>query len=796
MQGMRSIVLLLGAVLMLEPAWAAKKKKKKVKKVRHAPTALIQESAPSPLQVVEPLANRELLPLVPWPQSVEVGRKFKRPQTVNLVAQGQWGPEGAFFQKVWTEAGYKTQGRGWPLRFVRDLSLPDEHYRLRITPKNLVVYARNGSGVFYAAQTLRQILAANPDSLPVLELKDGPSATWRGMHLDVSRHFYPVDSVKRFLDLMAAHKMNRFHWHLTDDQGWRIEIKSWPKLTSVGACRAPRDGILWNDRKPQAPGEAVSCEAPHGGFYTQEQIREIVAYAEARHITVIPEIEFPGHARAAIAAYPELGCTGESLTVATGNLWPVKDLFCPGREVSLEFMRDVIGEVAGLFPGPWLHLGGDEADLQQWAVDSATQALKLKLGLKTDLELEGWYWNQAAEMALKAGKIPVGWDEVAERGALRNALVMAWRSPEMASKALERGHHTILNLTQNTYFDYYQSKEKGEPPAFNAYLPLPQVYGLELKVPGSDTSSGRILGAQGQLWSEYLPSMAQVGYMALPRMSALSEVVWSGSARPGYEHFQSRLLSWVPELRKMGWNVVQHGLTPEIQMDVQKGKLAIRGQKALDVLDLQCRILGADGAVLDTKDCSQEALYVTVPSRVEVQALYRNKHEGRIAQLDLEPHLLTGLKPEWSIAPADKYNPRSGMGLVDGEQGGSQFSDGRWTGFEGDTLVFTWDLGAETKMQNLRVGFLQDRSSWIFAPRSMVWEISKDGQKWKAVQEKTRPEEMLQQTSVHQNWMLSSKKILESRYVRLKVLAQGKCPEGHPGAGMACWTFLDEITLH
>jgi beta-glucosidase len=393
--------------------------------------------------------------------------------------------------------------------------------------------------------------------VPAVTIDDVPRFTWRGSHLDVSRHFMPLEFVRKHLDLMALHKLNRFHWHLTDDQGWRIEIKQYPQLTGVAAWR--KETIVGHERT----GPDVTFDGMrHGGYYTQDEIRQVVAYAAERFITVVPEIEMPGHSQAVVAAYPELGSVNEPVEPRTR--WGVSEYILNPDDSTIRFMQHVLEEVLTLFPGPWIHVGGDEAVKDQWRANPRIQARIKQLGLQNEEELQGWFIRQMDTFLTARGRRLIGWDEILDGGLAENATVMAWRGVEAAATAARSGHDAVLTPTSHTYFDYYQvSDTSREPLAIGGFLPLDRVYTWEPMPAGLEPEHRhRILGVQGQLWTEYMPGPRQVEYMAFPRLSALAEVAWTPSARRHLEDFRARLATHVDRLRALDVNLRPPDLDP------------------------------------------------------------------------------------------------------------------------------------------------------------------------------------------------------------------------------------------
>lgn len=432
----------------------------------------------------------------------------------------------------------------------------EEGYRLAIG-ENLQLAGRKPQGVFYGVQTLIQLIYDSGDSanaivLPAMEIEDFPRFSWRGMHLDVSRHFFDKEFIKKYLDILALHKMNTFHWHLTDDQGWRIEIKKYPQLTEIGAWRADRESMPWNSRTPQEPGE----KATYGGFYTQEDIREIVDYAARRYITIVPEIEMPAHCSSALAAYPQFSCTGKVLTVPTGGIWPVANLFCAGNDSTFIFLQDVLREVMELFPSQYIHIGGDEAEKSDWRNCPKCQQRIKKEKLKDENELQSYFIQRIEKFLNQNNRILIGWDEILEGGLADNAVVMSWRGIQGGITAAKMKHQVIMTPSSHCYFDYYQSWDREiEPLAIGGYIDLRKVYSYE-PIPKelSKKESKFILGAQGNVWTEFILSGPHVEYMALPRMSALSEVVWTPAELRQENSFLVRLSAFLNLLHDLNVN--------------------------------------------------------------------------------------------------------------------------------------------------------------------------------------------------------------------------------------------------
>lgn len=457
---------------------------------------------------------------------------------------------------IWPQTIEKTKSiKQAQILFQINNDMTVEAYSLSITPKTIKITYADSSGAYYAIQTLRQIIQQSEtiDSnlhIACVEINDSPRFTYRGMHLDVCRHFFTVEEVKHYIDILGAHKFNRFHWHLTEDQGWRIEIKKYPKLTEIGSYR-PETVIGKNTGKYDG--------IPHEGFYTQDEIREIVTYANNNCIEIIPEIEMPGHSLAALAAYPEYGCTGGPYKVAT--TWGVfDDVYCAGNDKTIEFMHDILAEVVDLFPGEYIHIGGDECPKDQWKICPKCQQRMKDNNLSDEHELQSWFIQEIENYLSGLNKRIIGWDEILEGGLAENATVMSWRGETGGIEAAKSGHDVIMSPNSNCYFDHYQAKPvKNEPYSIGGMTTVKDVYNYE-PIPTSleIKYQKHILGAQANLWSEYIPTEKHLQYMMLPRASALSEVLWTSKDNKDYKRFLLSMKEMTKIYDKNNWNYAKH----------------------------------------------------------------------------------------------------------------------------------------------------------------------------------------------------------------------------------------------
>jgi len=433
-------------------------------------------------------------------------------------------------------------------------SLGEEVYTLDATPQAVVIRARSSAGLFYGAQTFLQLLPAPVPKdqaawpIPCVHIEDQPRFKWRGLMLDVSRHFFTVPEVEQLLDAMSFYKLNSFHWHLVDDQGWRVEIKKYPQLTRKGAWRSSIGFGL--DAKASTAYRADGC---YGGYYTQDDIRQVVAYAQKRHINIVPEIEMPGHSSAALAAFPELSCTsGPFTTDLPGGVF--NGIYCVGNEASIAFVQDVLAEVIELFPGPYIHIGGDEVPTDNWKHCAKCQARMKEQGFTKEVELESYFIRRIEKFINAHHRNLIGWSEIREGGLAESAAIMDWVGG--ATEAARAGHDVVMSPLADCYFDHYQSQDHAsEPYAIGGYLPLRQVYAFEpMPADLSLAFQSHILGAQANVWTEYMPSLRHVEYMVFPRLCALSEVVWSPKTARNWDDFARRLQTHYSRLEERGIN--------------------------------------------------------------------------------------------------------------------------------------------------------------------------------------------------------------------------------------------------
>lgn len=691
------------------------------------------------------------------------------------------------------------------IKLLMDNSLhypKDEGYELDVNTDRIILKAPSASGLFYGIQTLLQLLPEEIFSngyfsgdidwtIPCVKIVDYPRYVYRGMHLDVSRHFFPAEFIKRYIDLIAMHKMNVFHWHLTDDNGWRIEIKKYPKLHEISAWRVDREHENWRKWTPVKEGE----KATYGGYYTQEEIEEIVEYAKKRYITVIPEIEMPGHTSEVFAAYPEFACTEGPFHVKPGGYWPITDIFCAGKEETFEFIENVLTEVMELFPSEYIHIGGDEANKARWKECPLCQKRIREEGLKDENELQSYFIRRIEKFLISKGKKLIGWDEILEGGLAPEATVMSWRGMKGGIEAAKQGHDVIMTPTSHCYFDYYQADPEFQPEAIGGFLTLKKVYSLEPTPPElSENEQKYILGAQGNVWSEYIKTPEYAEYMSMPRMCALAEVVWTQKESKSWMDFLYRLQPHFNRLKKMNVNFCRGSFRVDIVPVIDK-----KNRQASVVLGSEQ--LNPDiYYTLDGSYPSENTLLYKKPVTVDKTTIIKagifedGKQKEKISEKTVSLHKALGRKIFLNTEYSPRYTAGGDEALLNGIGGSENFNDGYWQGYEQNDLDAVIDLGAKTSIRKIAVRFIQRMGSWIFLPEKVEFSISENNREYKKVAELQYDVPQTAEGVVIKEYTcdLPGKKV---RFIRIFAKNIGTCPDWHPGAGGKAWIFADEIIV-
>ncbi|MEG1864876.1 MAG: family 20 glycosylhydrolase [Alistipes sp.] len=684
--------------------------------------------------------------------------------------------------------------------FQLDTTLAKEAYRLCVTPKGVFAAASSFPGFLYALQSLKQMLpaaiyASEPApqlawTLPCVTINDAPRFAYRGMHLDVARHFFSTDEVKRYLDMMAVHKLNTFHWHLTDDQGWRIEIKRYPALTTVGSVR--KATVVQKDWN-------TYDNTPYGGFYTQDQIREIVQYAADRAITIIPEIDLPGHMLAALTAYPELGCTGGPYEV--WGRWGVsEEVLCPGQEKTFEFLEGVLTEVLDLFPSEYIHIGGDECPKVRWESCPRCQARIKALGLKGDGKHKAEHYLQSyvterIETFLNArGRRIIGWDEILEGKVAPNATVMSWRGSEGGIEAAKLGHDVIMTPNSHFYFDYYQSLDQTQEPfGIGGYIPVERVYSYDPAFSDQLTSEQQkhIIGIQANMWSEYIAQNDHLEYMLLPRLAALSEVQWCQPEVKDWKRFIGTFR--MEEIyTAMGFNFAKniYGVSAAFEVCPEEHcvemKLTTQGNAPIYY-------------TLDGSDPTAASLLYTAPVKLTQSCTFkavvlRDKIQTPIYEHQFTFSLSTGRPAVFNTQPTQKYTYGGALALVDGYHGATGYTNGAWVGFLNAPLDVTLDMQGAGSYSSVDVETLVEKGEWVFPPSAIEVATSDDGQQFTTVATQQLPEERPDSADGVKNFEVSFP-ATQARYLRVVARTVNPIPTWHGAKGEPAHLFVGEIAV-
>lgn len=748
--------------------------------------------------------------VIPLPVEIKPARgtfTLKPPATISYTAGNETAAVAEQLAALLRPAtGYKlskTEGTAGDIRLVIDTAghWNHEEYRLVVTRKRVTLTAANPEGLFRGIQTIRQLLPPQVESnnlitdvkweMPCLTITDYPRFEWRGMHLDVSRHFFDVGFIKRYIDILAMHKLNVFHWHLVDDQGWRIEIKKYPRLTGIGAWRVDREGLDWSSREPQQPGE----KATYGGFYTQEEIKEIIAYAAARYITVVPEIEMPAHVGSALAAYPEYSCTGGPFTVPTGGVWPITDIYCAGKDETFAFLEDVLSEVIELFPSQYVHIGGDEADKTEWRKCRDCQARIRKEGLKDEDELQSYFVKRIEQYLSSRGRRLIGWDEILQGGLAPEATVMSWQGFEGGITAARSGHHAVMTPVSHCYFNVYQGDPATEPTSFRGLITLRKVYSFD-PVPAELTpGEGKyIIGAQGCLWTEYVQDGRTAEYMILPRLTALSEVVWTAPGNRSWESFSERLPKIMERFDALGLAYSKGSYRVEMTAEYndQKNGITLSMTSEQPSPEIRYTVDGTDPGPLS--EIYTEPLPLNASSTVKAAIFSDGKMMGKVSEKKVSLNLATGRNVKYIIPYSARYRAMGDNTLVNGIRGSGDFTDGQWQGFEGTDMDVIVDLGHDTTVTKISANFMAAVGSWIFLPQDVTFSTSADGYVFNPlppVSTVVKPEEQGNRVDEYH----SSFPVVQARYVRVLARSLVTCPPWHAGAGGKAWLFCDEIIV-
>ena len=682
------------------------------------------------------------------------------------------------------------------IQFTVDENLEKEAYKLEVNSSRVIISASGNAGFLYGIETLRQLLPVSIESesvvsneqwqIPNLSITDNPRYKYRGLMLDVSRHFFEIDYLKKTIDRLAMLKMNVLHLHLVDDQGWRIEIKKYPKLTEVGAWRVDQEDKHWDGRDETSPDE----KGTYGGFYTQDQLKDLVAYAATKNVEIIPEIEIPAHVSSAIAAYPELSCHEKPIGVPSGGVWPITDIYCPGKEHTFEFLENVLVEVMDIFPSKYIHVGGDEATKTNWEKCADCKKRMRSEKLENVEELQSYFIKRMERLINSKGKRLIGWDEILEGGLAPEATVMSWRGVAGGLEAAKQGHDVIMTPGSHCYFDHYQGPQNEEPLAWGGYTPLSKVYTFDPIVEGmTETEANHVLGGQANLWSEQIKTESHSEYMIFPRLAALSETLWSTKESRNWEDFSLRMTSMFKRYDVIDINYAKSAFLVmedvKINMDTEEVTLVLNNE----FTDSDIRY------TLNEDKLSENAIRYSTPIKIdkttEVHAsLFKDdKPVGVAFNTTIKFHKAVGKKVTFKEIYDDRYQGEGEFGLVNTLRATKNYTDGHWQAWLKKDMEAVVDLGEQTLIKEVIVGTLENQGPQIYFPTAVTVFVSNDGENYTEVGVEKRA------YAKNPSFDLMDFKVsFEAQSVRyVKVIAKnlGKTPKG----GNA-WLFVDEIIIN
>ena len=660
--------------------------------------------------------------------------------------------------------------------------LEEGGYHVKVDRDKVVIQGQGISGTYNGVTALMQMILLhqidskeNKMEIPNVQIWDEPRFKYRGMHLDVGRHFFPVSFVKKYLDIMALYKFNYFHWHLTEDQGWRIEIKQYPELTEKGAYRKEANGSIY------------------GGFYTQEDIIEVVDYAKKLNIEVIPEIEMPGHSEAALAVYPHLSCTNEKRE--TPSLWGVfENVYCAGNEETFEFLENVLDEVMELFPGEYIHIGGDECPKTNWEKCSKCQKRIEEEGLIDEHELQSYFIKRIERYLNANGKKLIGWDEILEGGLAPEATVMSWRGMQGGIDAAREEHEVIMTPTSYCYFDYYQAEPEFEPKAIGGYLPLSKVYAFD-PVPDvlGEEQQKYILGGQANMWTEYIETEEHVEYMLLPRMLALSERLWSRESHNDFNDFKKRLQTHKKLLDYLGYNYSSgsYRLLVNAKYDTSENKNKLHLTTEQYKPEIRYTLDGTlpnDSSELYSEYITPEEDGIITAAIFEEGELMRNP-----SIFNYVHHKGLGAEIKFLKSPSWRYGAETQAGLLDGITGSDDYRDGLWTGFEGKDMIAEIEFDEPVDLQSLKFAYIKHNGAWILPPKYIRIYARQANESYSLISEKDLADLLAQNDGKGE--VVSEINTTDVVALKLHIEGYQKLPSSHHYAGNDCWLFLDELVV-
>ena len=681
------------------------------------------------------------------------------------------------------------------VQYITDDSLEDEAYNLVVDSNKIVIKAKGITGFLYGLESIRQLLPITIESntmvenevwiVPNLEIKDRPRFKWRGLMLDVSRHFFKKEYIKKVIDGLAMHKMNVLHLHLVDDQGWRIEIKKYPKLTEIGAFRLDQEDAHWDGRRVTTPTDT----ATYGGFYTQDDIKDIVSYASSRGVEVIPEIEMPAHVMSAIASYPELSCFENPIGVPSGGVWPITEIYCAGKESTFEFLENVLLEVMVLFPSKYIHVGGDEATKTNWSKCPHCKKRMQENNLKDVNELQSYFIKRMEAFINSHDKKLLGWDEIIEGGLAPDATVMSWRGVQGGVEATAHGHDVVMTPGTHCYFDHYQGPQNEEPLAWGGYTPLSKVYEFNPIVEGMDEEqAAHVLGGQANLWSEQIKTESHSEYMIFPRLAAMSEALWSPKELRDWNDFSERITSLMKRYEHLGINYAKSAylITADVNIDMDTKEVDVHLKNEFPNTDIRYS-LDSD-TLSDSPITYNGPIKLTQSTTINASLFANGEPIGTPFQKIIKFHKGVGKKVSFKDTFHENYQGEGEFTLLNTLRGSKNFHDGHWQAWLNKDMEAIIDLEKETEVHQVKLGAMENQGPGIYFPIEVKVLLSDDGKKFNEVGNVTREYEK-NPTSDLKEFVVDFNK-QNARYVKVIAINLKSTPEGN-----GVFLFVDEILI-
>jgi len=684
------------------------------------------------------------------------------------------------------------------VQLVVDEIMVDEAYKLEANSDRVIITSKGNAGFLYGIETLRQLLPVTIESpelvsdvewlIPSLIIEDQPRYKYRGLMLDVARHFFEIDYLKKTIDRLAMLKMNVLHLHLVDDQGWRIEIKKYPKLTEVGAWRVDQEDKHWDGRYTTSPDE----KGTYGGFYTQEELKDLVAYAASKGVEIIPEIEMPAHVSSAIASYPELACFDNPIPIGvpSGGLWPITDIYCAGKEHTFEFLENVLLEVMEIFPSKYIHVGGDEATKTNWEKCPHCKKRMQTEGLTNVEELQSYFIKRMERFINSKGKRLIGWDEILEGGIAPEATVMSWRGVKGGVEAAEQGHDVIMTPGSHCYFDHYQGPQNEEPLAWGGYTPLSKVYTFDPVVDTMTAAEAKhVLGGQANLWSEQIKTESHSEYMIFPRLAALSETLWSPKESRNWEDFSSRIVTMFKRFDFLGINYAKSAylVMEDVKIDMDTKQVSVSLKNEFTNADIRYAL--NENKLSDNAIKYTEPLNIDKTTEIHASLFKDDKPVGVAFNTTIEFHKGVGKKLTYKEIYDDQYQGEGEFGLVNTLRGTKNFSDGHWQAWLGKDMEVEIDLGEATPIHQVVLGTLENQGPGIYFPTAVKVYLSDDGKNYKEVGVEKR--DYAKNPSFDLKAFKINFKEQSARYVKVVATNLKETPEGGDA-----WLFVDEILIN